>query len=335
MNGTKIIQPDDSSIGNAPYEYCRETGNANVAARAIEPDDFVPVDVRLEHMQKYTTYLEEIIVCKNSEISELQKIMELRIEEMRQQQIKHESLIIHPARQAAMGEMLSTIAHQWRQPLQVISLAVQNMKDAWEYGEFNGELLDRSVFKTMEQVMYLSRTIDDFSSFLKPVKATEYFNPILCIEESVGLLSGWFSGFPAIEMRKAGEAEATIRISGCQNAFKQVVLNVLNNANDAIQEQKRRIGQSFQGLITISIQRREENAVISIADNGGGINESVKEHIFEPYFSTKDKANGIGIGLYVSRLIIENSMNGSIRAENTPEGALFGIILPVTMVDGG
>jgi signal transduction histidine kinase len=242
--------------------------------------------------------------------------------------------MIHPARYAAMGEMLGTIAHQWRQPLNVISLTVQNMKDAWDYGEFNAELLDRSVFKTMEQVMLLSRTIDDFRTFLNPVETSEIFNPVECVKECVGLLSGWFSNFPAIEVRNTDEAANDIRIAGCQNVFKQVIINVLNNANDAIQGRQRSIGPAFRGEVSINIRCRDDYAVICIADNGGGIAESAMDHIFEPYFTTKDKANGIGIGLYVSKLIIENSMNGSLWGENIPDGALFGIKLPLALDEG-
>lgn len=290
-------------------------------------------DIHLKRLQRYATHLELLLLRKNNEIYDLQKVMESRVAEMRQKQDEHERVMIHQARHAAMGEMLGTIAHQWRQPLNVISLVVQNMEDAREYNEFSDEILERSIIQTMEQVMLLSRTIDDFRMFLSPVKMTEYFDPMQCVEECVGMLSGWFSNFPDIDVRKTGGVEKHIRFAGCQNTFKQVIIHLLNNANDAVQEQQRRVGREFRGLITIHLQYRDDCAVISIADNGGGIAESTMKHIFEPYFTTKNKANGIGIGLYVSKLIIENSMDGSLWGENTPDGALFGIRLPVAMVD--
>ena len=233
----------------------------------------------------------------------------------------HEQVMIHQARHAAMGEMLGTIAHQWRQPLNVISLVVQNMKDAWEYGEFSGELLNLSVSRTMEQIVFLSRTIDDFRMFLNPVETSEFFNPIQCVHEIVGVLSGWFSDFPAITVETTDAAEPDVRIAGCHNAFTQVILNLLNNANDAVHEQQRRIGSGFHGLITIHCERRDKDVVISISDNGSGIDVLEIDHIFDPYFTTKHTLNGIGVGLYISRMIVEHSMNGSLWAENIQSGA--------------
>lgn len=288
-----------------------------------------------ERLQMYATHLELMLLRKNCEISELQRMMEARVEEMKQKQSEHERVMIHQARHAAMGEMLGTIAHQWRQPLNSISLVFQNMKDAWEYGEFDGELLDRSLFKVMEQIMGLSRTIDDFRSFLAPVKASVSFNPVRCVEESVGLLSGWFSNFPAIDIRRSDLTDEDIPITGCPNAFSQVVFNLLTNATEAVQVRQRLIGPDFSGRITINFHLDDDAFFISFADNGGGIAESAMEHIFKPYFTTKSKANGMGTGLYVSKLIIENSMNGSIWAENINDGALFSIRLPVVLGDGG
>lgn len=334
MNGAKNIQPTDYAIDETSRGYCTGVGNANGTGCSAKTHESGMDDIHQKRLQQYATHLELLMLRKNLEISDLQRIMESRVEEMRSKQVEHERVMIHQARHAAMGEMLGTIAHQWRQPLHSISLVVQNMKDAWEYGEFNGELLERSIFQAMEQIMYLSRTIDDFRTYLNPVKMTNYIRPQQCIEESVGLLSSWFSNFPAIELQKSDGAEELILIAGCQNAFKQVLLNLLNNASDAVQEQQRRIGSVFRGVITIQLRSCGNDVVITVTDNGGGIDESVMKHIFEPYFTTKPKANGIGIGLYVARLIVENSLNGTLWAENIPGGAQFGIRLPVS-ADGG
>lgn len=320
-------------MDKAPVGYSSVSRHARGMVCVAESSNPGTVDIRLKRLQLYVNYLEVLLLRKNNEMSELQKIMEMRIHELLQKQNEHERVMIHQASHAAMGEMLGTIAHHWRQPLHVISLVVQNMKDAWEYGEFDGDLLERSVTKAMEQISSLSRTIDDFRMFVNPVKTTEQFNPIRCVEEIVALLSGWFSDIPAIEMQITGDAEEKMRITGCQNAFKQAALNLLNNANDAVQEQQRRIGPSFQGRIMIDFQLRGDDAIIGVADNGGGIAKSAMEHIFEPYFTTKEKSNGIGTGLYVSRLIIEKSMNGTLWAENIPDGAFFGIRLPVAIND--
>lgn len=333
MNASQKRQPTDLSISEAFSGFSSMTGSMGGTECIIEHAGQGTVDIRLKRLQLYVNYLEMHLLRKNNAMCELQRIMDLRVEEMQQKQAENERVMIHQARHAAMGEMLGTIAHQWRQPLNAISLVVQNIKDAREYGEFNDELLDRSIFQTMEQVMQLSRTIDDFRTFLNPAKMSEYFNPIKCIDECVGLLSGWFSDYPDIEVLHVEGAGADIRIAGCQDAFKQVILNLFNNANDIIKERQRRSGSSFLGRITIDFQCRDNAAVIGVADNGGGIPESAMEHIFEPYFTTKEKSNGIGIGLYVSRLIIENSMNGSLWAENIPDGSLFEIRVPVAEIN--
>lgn len=256
-----------------------------------------------------------------------------RGEEMSQIRFDHERLLIHQARHAAMGEMLGTIAHQWRQPLNIISLVVQNMKDSWECGEFNDEFLERSVFQLMAQVMGLSRTIDDFRMFLDPEKTTDLFDPVCCVEEIVGLLSGSFPNYPAIEILNNHLEETDVRITGCYNSFSQVIFNLLNNAKDAVQEQQHRAGPAYRGHVAIEFQRLEDDLAIFVSDNGGGIAESAIEHVFEPYFTTKRKNNGVGTGLYISKIIIENSMNGRLWVENIPNGALLGVRLPYVTVD--
>jgi signal transduction histidine kinase len=298
------------------------------------PADQETADIHPERLQQYISHIERLLLNKCREVSELQRIMELNVENILQKQVEHNHVMIHQARYAAMGEMLGTVAHQWRQPLHAISLIIQNMQDAWEFGEFSEEFLDRSVIQAMEKIMYLTRTIDDFRTFLNPVKSAEYFSPLRCVDECVGLLSGWFTNFPAIDVHKNDGVEEFMRIAGCQNAFKQVLINLLNNANDAVSKQQR-FATAFRGRITIDIQCSNNEAIIGVADNGGGIDASAMGQIFEPYFTTKDKTNGIGLGLYISRLIIENNLNGCLWAENIPEGALFSIRLPIAMNDGG
>jgi signal transduction histidine kinase len=331
MIGAKIIQLNNY----APEDGVDCLGSCSGEQSFAIPPTLGNPAVSRERLQLYATHLELMLLRKNSEISDLQRIMEQRVDEMQQKRVEQERIMIHQARHAAMGEMLGTIAHQWRQPLNSISLIFQNLRDAWEYGELDAELFDRSLFKVMEQIMGLSRTIDDFRSFLAPVKSSENFDPIRCVEESVGLMSGWFSYFPVITIHKPDEELPLATISGCPNAFTQVVFNLLTNAGEAVQLRQRLAGADFHGAISIHFQRSGGDIVITIADNGGGIAACAMEHIFKPYFTTKPKANGIGIGLYVAKLIVENSLNGSIWAENVDDGALFSIRLPVSAAEGG
>jgi len=299
-----------------------------MAAHAIPPEDRGLTETRLERMERYTHHLEGMILRKNDEMRFLRRTMASLVEEEAQKAKVNERVMIHQARQAAMGELLGVVAHHWRQPLNVIALVVQNMKEAWEAGEFDSGFLDRSIFRAMEQINQLSRSIDDFSDLLKPAKQTEHFDPKQCVEEILALLCGWFSNFSTYEIRISDQTEGAVRIAGNQNAFQQVILNLLRNADEALQEQNRKIGRSFHGVIEICF-RRTNDVIVSFANNGGGIDESIMESIFDPCFTTKNRSNGLGTGLYLSRIIIENNMSGSIWAENIPDGALFGIRFPV------
>ncbi|NVN91227.1 MAG: HAMP domain-containing histidine kinase [Desulfuromonadales bacterium] len=298
-----------------------------VVTRAIPPARGETNETTLERMERYTNHLESLILRKNEEMHSMQRIMALRVEEEIQKVKLNERVMIHQARQAAMGELLGVIAHQWRQPLNVIALIVQNMKETWEAAEFDSSFLDHSISRAMEQICLLSRSIDDFRGFLKPAAHSEHFDPKQCLKEILALITSWFSNFTTYEIRITDETEGGVRVAGCQNAFQQVILNLLRNADDAIQEQSRRIGRSFRGAVEIRF-RRTDDLIVSIANNGVSIDESALESIFNPYFTTKNRNNGFGIGLYLSRIIIESNMNGSIWAEYIPDGALFGIRLP-------
>ncbi len=300
--------------------------SAPVAASA---DHQTATDIRLERQQLYIYHLESIILSRHSETTDLNSNLEARVEEMRQKQLEHECIMIYQARRAAAGEVLGMIAHKWRQPLNAISLSVQNLTDAWEFGEINEELLNRSTARVMEQVNLLSKTIDDYRSFISPSVTAEHFNPIQCVKVQAPLLTSLFSCFTAIEIRDTDVIKDDIQIAGSQDAFQQVMHNLLSNANDAVQEQQCRVGTAFYGVITVDFRRVKNDIIITVADNGGGISESIQEHIFDPFFTTKPNNSGLGIGLHLSKTIIENNMNGSLWFENIPGGARFNIRLPL------
>ncbi len=296
---------------------------------AASSDHQTATDIRLERQQLYIYHLESIILSKHSETTALNSNLEARVEEMRQKQLEHECVMIYQARRAAMGEVLGMIAHKWRQPLNAISLSVQNLTDSWEYGEINEELLNRSTARVMEQVNLLSKTIDDYRSFINPTATAEHFKPIQCVKVQVPLLTSLFSCFTAIEIRDTDVIKDDIQIAGSQDAFQQVMQNLLSNANDAVQEQRCSAGAAFCGVITVDFRRVKNDIVITVADNGGGISELIQEHIFDPFFTTKLNNSGLGIGLHLSKTIIENNMNGSLWFENIPGGARFNIRLPL------
>ena len=300
-----------------------------------QPADQITADIRLERLQQYTTHLEALLMSKYREIHHLRDIMDLRVKEVRQKQLEHERIMIHQASRAAMSEALGVIAHKWRQPLNAISLSVQNIQDAWECGEIDEELLDRATLNVMERIKLLSQMIDDYRSYIKPSVSTEPFCPIQCVEVLVPLLTGALSCSTAIEIQGVDAIREDIQVAGSEDTFRQVIHSLLSNAADAVQKQKGCLGATFCGVITIAFRRVENNIIITVADNGGGIAESLQEKIFDPLFTTKADNGGFGIGLYLSRIIIENSMNGSLWLDNISGGARFNIRLPCLAVEKG
>lgn len=324
MNGSKNSQIISLNMDEAQLGSCTQSCSAAgiVAEQAA-------VEHKLERLQQYAAHLEGLLMRTNAELNRVQSVLAVRIDEEKQRHAVHEQIMIQQARKAAMGEMMGVVAHKWRQPLSAISLMVQNMKDAWEYGEFDEELLNQASSGVVEQVDHLSHTIDEFRSYLSPPGCGDYFSPKQCVKDAVILLSNCFSHFTTIEIQDANLQDDDLQVAGSHYGFQQVMHNLLRNANDAVQEQQHRIGADFAGAITISFQQQENDIVIKIADNGGGIPESIKEQIFDPLFTTKQNNKGLGVGLYVSRMIIENSMGGRLWSKNDNDGALFFVRLPI------
>ena len=248
-----------------------------------------------------------------------------------------EAIIIQQSRMAAAGEMLGAIAHQWRQPLNAMAIMIQDLRDAQQYGELDEPYLNNAVEKAMEQIGYMSRTIDDFRNFFKPDKNKESFNPRKIVDEALQIVSAQLRHhFIETEVRCiCGHAEdadqCAVLVEGFPSELKQVILNIVNNAKDAIME--RQENEEVQGLIRITLTLEEEKSRIRIEDNGGGMVPEVMGQIFQPYFTTKDEGKGTGIGLYMGKMIVEEHMGGKLTVENGEEGAAFIIQLPSTIPD--
>lgn len=228
-----------------------------------------------------------------------------------------EQMLIHQGRMAAMGEMIGFIGHQWRQPLNVLGLIVQDLSFSFKQGALTQEYLDASTSKAKELVMHMSRTIDDFRNFFKSEKQKVRFLVKDVLEQALKLVTARFS-----EQQIALEVlvEDDAMVEGYPNEFAQVILNMLSNTSDVFQERK-----TGQPKIVIRIFRENARAVMSISDNAGGIPEEIIDRIFDPYFTTKDPEKGTGLGLYMAKAIIEKNMGGRLWARNTADGAEFRI----------
>ncbi|BCO11171.1 Multi-sensor signal transduction histidine kinase [Citrifermentans bremense] len=228
-----------------------------------------------------------------------------------------EQLLMRQSRLAAMGEMLGNIAHQWRQPLNVLGLLVQQMQLTYEVGNFSGEFLKGEVAKVMDLIRHMSDTITDFKDFLKEEKEPQPFNVNAAVAATVTLLEA-----PLKAMRVEVRIEQTdeLVVTGHRNEFSHVIMNLVNNAREALNERAVATPQ-----ISIRLFKDASRSVVTVTDNAGGIAEEIMPRMFEPYFTTKGPDKGTGIGLYMSKNIIEKSMGGRLYVRNTGEGAEFRI----------
>ena len=230
---------------------------------------------------------------------------------------KQEQLLIRQGRLAAMGEMIGNIAHQWRQPLNTLALIVQELPRFYERNMFSKEYLDANVTRAMQVINHMSKTIDGFRNFIGPDKEKEEFKAEEVLTRTVSIVE---AAFGELQLKIEMSADQDIVIYGCPNEFSQVILNILVNAKDALIE--RRI---LEPRVMVRLFREKEKMVLTISDNAGGIPLEIMDRIFDPYFTTKGPDKGTGIGLFMSKTIIEKNMNGTLTARNTELGAEFRI----------
>ena len=266
-----------------------------------------------------TIQVEAVVLERTMALKQLNESLELRIHEEIAKSHEKDHLIIQQSRFAAMGEMIGNIAHQWRQPLNALGLILANIQDAYEYNELTAEYLVGQVKVGNQLIQKMSTTIDDFRHFFRPCKEPQVFSAKQAIDEALALVSASFNN-NNIDIKLEIVDDALIQ--GFPNEFSQVLLNLFANAKDAILA--RRVSK---GNVRIKLAMDGPWVIVTIADNGGGISDTVLGKIFEPYFSTKDM--GTGIGLYMSKMIIEESMKGHLDVRNCENGAEFSIRCPL------
>lgn len=238
-------------------------------------------------------------------------------QEIREQQ----AILTQQSRLAALGEMIGNIAHQWRQPINSLGLIVQDLKEAYRFGELNQSYVETISAKAMEQIHYMSNTIDDFRNFFNPDKDKKIFSLNKSIENTKNILK---QGIRNNSIECEISIPKDIFIYGYKNEFSQVIFNLLSNARDAVMSSKPKTPK-----IKIQVKNKKNSAEISVSDNGGGIPPDILPSIFDPYFTTKSEGKGTGIGLYMAKKIIENHMDGSLLVHNTKDGVCFTIVLPI------
>ena len=241
----------------------------------------------------------------------LNRDLERRVEEEIQKNRQKDALMLHQAKLAALGEMIGNIAHQWRQPLNIISMLFQKISRHHKNGTLTDEIMAQSLADALQTIQHMSQTIDDFRGQVEPNREKVTYILEDTLKSTINLLE---KSFALSGVRIEADISAQIRLYGFPEDIKQVVLNLLNNAKDAILSHG-----IAEGVIRVDASITDDNRLrLNVCDNGGGIEEEVIDKIFEPYFTTKHKAQGTGIGLYMSRRIVEKRLGGTIGASNTP-----------------
>ena len=272
-----------------------------------------------DQLSAFNQELEKKVLQKTEELRELNASLESKVEEKVAKIAEQEGLMISQSRLATMGEMISMIAHQWRQPLSTTTLLITNERlKAMIAGDEPTEC-DKLLEKISDTLVYLSDTIDDFQTYFKPNKKTEKVDVNRLIKRVEQFIE------PRIVMN-----EVTMHIEQCEvdtietyaSEVVQVLINIVNNAIDALLERR-----TEDRKIWIRSNEEQEHVVISIEDTAGGVETAIMEKIFEPYFSQKSK-NGTGLGLYMAKMIIEKHIGGELNVHNTDNGACFSIVLP-------
>lgn len=326
----KYIHPDDRMMINealdtaikthTPYAVRHRIIRADKEELTVEAQGEIlydeenrPVFMKgtIKDVTEFIRTQQELEAYKNT----LEQQVESEITKRRQQ----EEMLIQQSRLAAMGEMVGNIAHQWRQPLNALSLVIGNLEDMFETGEFDEESISKCTEKSYTLIDKMSATIDDFRNFFSPDKSEQIFAACEVIEDTVSLLEASLR-HNQIDIRI--QHNGGTQICGYKNELSQVLLNIINNARDALMDKPE------SRLIEVIEEATDKEVLIHVKDNAGGIPEEIISRIFEPYFTTKEQGKGTGIGLYMSKTIIEEHMHGKLSVHNDQDGAVFTISIP-------
>ncbi len=255
----------------------------------------------------YEGYIQDITRQK-----ELEDNLHDLVDEKTKEILKQREILQHQSKLADMGEMVGAIAHQWRQPLNEIGIRIQNLEFNYEDGLVDKKLIGNFVDENMKTINFMSKTIDDFRGFFRIDKIQETFDAKESIKATLSLFAAQLKDH-LISVELNGDS---FSIDGYKSEFQQVILNIISNAKDIL------IANEVKDA-KIEITLKDNS--ITIYDNGGGIKKEIIDRIFEPYFTTKEQGKGTGIGLYMSKIIIENNMNGILEVRNIKDGVEFSI----------
>lgn len=299
-----------------------------------------PADLAAEYASLTASYssllrkLHKTLVISDSyqvQLLTLNSTLSQRIEEETERRLAHERLLAQNSKLAAMGEMIDAIAHQWRQPLSTVSMIVQTLREAYLRGKLDDAYLERAIGSALSQLQYMTETISTFRGFFRHEKEPEPFSASAKVASAIELLRSQLKGNGITLDFTATPGDDTIH--GFANEFVQVIVNLLANSCEAIQERQSLETTSTeyqfrQDKICISVICEGKQVIIEVGDTGSGIPPESADRLFDSDFSTKKSREGTGMGLYMSRLIIEQSMAGKIFFKSVAGMTVFRLELP-------
>ena len=260
---------------------------------------------------------EKLLAAQQKQLEDFNRDLEARIDEDVAELRKKDTIIMQQCRLSAMGDLVNSIAHHWRQPLNNIGLIVQSLQLAFKSNDLSVEELDAEIADTMEILQHISDTIDDFRTFFHHEDEPRRFSVNDAVSRSINFVT------PSLKskgIKVVTDGQPDIQVVGYPNEYAQALINIIINARDALTA-----SQVAKPEISISISGESGRSLVTVLDNGGGIHEDNLPKVFDPYFSTKGPAKGTGISLYMSKMIIEKNMNGRLSVRNVDGGAEFTI----------
>ncbi|MCJ8327132.1 MAG: cache domain-containing protein [Campylobacterales bacterium] len=272
-----------------------------------------------ERIDEFFSNYRKKVKVKSEALWDLNQTLEKRVLLEIEKNRDKEQFLVEKARFISMGEMISHIAHQWRQPLSELSSILMGLKFKHLMGKLDSECMDTKAKEAEKVIDYMSHTIDDFRNFFMPRKEKQEFVLLAALSSISTIISSTLTNYK-IDLIISIEEE--VKIYTYLNEFEQVVLNIISNAKDVL------ISNNIKDpYIKITVKNEVDSIILYIEDNGGGVQVEPKSKIFDPYFTTKSDSEGTGIGLYMSKIIVEKNMNGKLDVKNSNEGAIFSIYL--------
>ena len=276
---------------------------------------FLMISIVKEVIRKY----KKEVQYREDELKALNDNLFMKVQYGIQEAKQKDKKILEQAKLARIGSMISMIAHQWRQPLSQLSGILMELETATRFKKVDENHIYNAIEKSDKMIEFMSNTIDDFRNFYKPDKIKEEFLVSVACSKAINIIDATLKNF-GIELNI--DVKKDKKVYGYPKEFAQVNLNLLSNAKDVLVEKEIK-----NPRIDIRIDSKGILSTITIKDNAGGIHEKNQELIFDPYYSTKDSSKGTGLGLYISKLIIERNMGGELSVHNDEEGAVFKIVI--------